>query len=410
MPATPEDLRRRVETELDRLGPAFEALCLDLHRQPELGCREVNTVTRLAGELEEEGFAVETGIAGLATAFRAERGRGGASIAFLAEYDAIPGLGHAGGHNLLCAASYGAAVALARAVDGLPGRVLLIGAPAEETIGGKVVLAARGAYDGLDAALLAHPAREDRALVRSLASWSVDVVFEGRPAHAVAAPEQGINALDAAVQLFIARDALLKALDPEVRIPGVLLEGGLRPNLVPERARARFSLRAATSEYLVETVIARFRDVVEGVARATGTRATIEPIDNLYDELVSNPVLADLYTAYARRAGMEPNSRLGRPFGSLDIGTLSHRIPVLHPLFRISGDDITTHTRAFASAAATPEAVRAARRAALALAWTGLDLLTDPATLERAWRVFEEASLTAPARPDVPLVTDQPEA
>jgi amidohydrolase len=410
MVSNPADLRRRVESELDRLGPAFEALCLDLHRQPELGCREVNTVTRLAGELEEEDFQVATGIAGLATAFRAERGQDGPSIAFLAEYDAIPGLGHACGHNLLCAASYGAAVALARTVEGRAGRVLLIGAPAEETIGGKVVLAARGAYEGLDAALLAHPAREDRALVRSLASWSVDVVFEGRPAHAVAAPEEGINALDAAVQLFIARDALLKALDHEVRIPGVLLEGGVRPNLVPERARARFSLRAATSEYLVETVIARFRDVVEGVARATGTRATIEPIDNLYDELVGNPVLAELYSGHALRAGMKPAAGPGRPFGSLDIGTLSHRIPVLHPLFRISTDVITTHTRAFAAAASTAEAVRAARRAALALAWTGLDLLTDPALLARAWSTFEAASQTAPVRPDVPLVADQPES
>lgn len=409
MPHRMRALRENVARELERLGPRLAALSQDLLRQPELGCREVNTVTRLAGELEEEGFAVETGVAGLATAFRAERGAGGPSIAFLAEYDAIPGLGHAGGHNLLVAASFGAAVALARALEGHPGRVLVIGAPAEETIGGKIVLVARGAYDGLDAALLAHPWNEDRADVQSLASWSVEVTFEGRAAHAVAAPEQGINALDAIVQLFVARDALLKALHPQVRIPGVVLEGGVRPNLVPERARARFSLRAPTGQYLLEVVLARFREVVEGVARATGTRATVTPVDNLYDALVSNSVLAELYTGHARRAGLDPRRGPGRPVGSLDIGTLSQRIPVLHPFFRIAPDEVTTHTREFAAHAASPEALEAAQRAALALALTALDLVVEPEALARARAAHEDWMAAAPVRPDVPLVTDQPE-
>lgn len=404
------DARRvRVANELEELAPLLDALALDLHRQPELGCREFQTVTRLAGELEEEGFAVETGVGGLATAFRAEHGRGGPRIAFLAEYDAIPGLGHACGHNLLVAAAYGAAVALARATRELPGTIAVIGAPAEETIGGKVVLAARGAYDGLDAALLAHPGHEDRAVATSLASWSVEVVFSGRPAHAVAAPEQGIDALDALIRLFVARDALLRELPAGVRMPGVILEGGVRPNLVPERARARFSLRAADARTLAEVVFARFRATVDEIARATGTAAVVTPIDNLYDALVSNAVLAERWTVHARAAGLAPaDDGAGRPVGSLDIGTLSHAVPVLHPFFRVGSGAETTHTRDFATLCATPQAAAAARRAALALAHTGLDLLADAALLARVGAAHGRApaSFAQPA----PLVTDQPDA
>ncbi len=400
--------RARVANELEELAPLLDGLALELHRQPELGCREVHTVTRLAGELEEEGFAVETGVGGLPTAFRAERGAGGPRIAFLAEYDAIPGLGHACGHNLLVAATYGAAVALARATRDLSGTIAVIGAPAEETIGGKVVLAARGAYDGLDAALLAHPGHEDRAIATSLASWSVEVVFTGRSAHAVAAPEQGKDALDALIRLFVARDALLRELPAGVRMPGVILEGGVRPNLVPERARARFSLRAADARTLAGTVLARFRAAVDEIARATGTAAAVMPIDNLYDALVSNDVLAERWTVHARAAGLAPADGAGRPVGSLDIGTLSHRVPVLHPFFRVGSGTETTHTRGFATLCATPEAAAAARRAALALALTGLDLVADPALLERVRAAH--ARVPPSFTQAEPLVVDQPDA
>lgn len=402
-------LRARVAQELDRLGPRLSALAADLHRQPELGGAELHTVARLAGELEEEGFNVEAGVAGLATAFRASKGSSGPGVAFLAEYDAVPGLGHACGHNLLCAASYGAAVALSRLEPPAPGRILVIGAPAEETIGGKVVLAARGAYEGVDVALLAHPGPENRTLVRSLASWSMDVIFEGRPAHAVAAPEQGVNALEALIHLFVARDELLRELRGEAFLPGVILEGGQRPNLVPARARARFSLRAKTAALLVDVVLPGFRGLAEGVARETGTQATIRPVDNLYDELVGNPVLAESYSRAAQDVGLTPDAGPDPIVGSLDVGALSQQIPVLHPLFRIAETSLATHTAAFDRAAASPAGVSAARKAALALAWTGLDVLMTPGLLERARAARAVRTDGGPRGLSAPLVTSQQE-
>ncbi len=400
-------LHEEVALEVARHAPRLATLARDLHLSPELGCREYHAVTLLSGTLEEEGFHVETGISGLPTAFRAERRSGdGPAVAFLVEYDAVPSLGHACGHNLVGAAACGAAIGLSSALASVPGRVLVFGAPGEETIGGKVVLAARGAFDGIDVALLAHPASEDRAIVTSLASWSVEVTFLGRSAHAVASPEEGVNALDAMIQLFIARDALLKSLHHDVRMPGVILEGGVRANVIPDRARARFSLRAHDSRYLVETVAERFRSVVEGVARATGTTATIVPIDNLYDEMLSNPVLASIYEEQARRAGLAPLPGPGGPIGSLDMGTLSHLVPSLHPTFRITEHPLATHTPDFTRAAADARAVDAALRAAAALAGTGLDLLMNPALLARA-REAHRAGNGSWIRVDAPLITEQ---
>ncbi len=393
----------RIDAELRRLEPALRALGRDLHRDPELGCREMHAVTRIAGELEEEGFRVETGIAGLSTAFRAEAGEGAATVAFLVEYDAIPGLGHASGHNLVVVAGCAAAIALARSLPRGAGRVAVVGAPAEETMGGKVVLAARGGYDGIDAALLAHPGMVDRVEVTSLASWVFEVTYHGRAAHAVAAPEEGIDALDALIRLFVARKELLAKLRDDVRIPGVILEGGVRPNLVPERARARFSLRAADAGYLVDEVVPRFREAAGRVATATGTRVDVEPVDNLYDEFLPNPVLADVYRDEARAAGLRPAEGAGRPVGSLDMGTLSRIVPSLHPTFSLGEDTPPTLTREFAHRAGEDEAYRRAFRAARALAATGYRLLAEPALLERARRAHRELAPRR-RRADVPLV------
>lgn len=408
LPITPRTrLEDRLLHETERFAPRLAALARDLHRHPEPAYHELHSVARLAGELEEEGFDVDVGVAGLPTALRASAGPPNVTtIGFLIEYDAIPVLGHAAGHNLLAAAGVAAGVALSRLLGELHGRVVVCGAPAEETIGGKVVLAMRGAFDGIDAALLAHPAQEDRVIVDTLASWLVEVVFHGRSAHAVAAPEEGINALDAMIQLFVARDALLKSLRPDVRMPGVILDGGLRPNLIPDRARARFSLRAARASYLVGTVFTRFRELVDGIAKASGTTATVTPIDNLFDELISNGVLAETYTTHARRLGIEPNVGAGRVFGSLDIGTVSHRLPVLHPLFRIGDGSVFSHTAAFTELAGSDAAIAATGRAAQVLALTGLSLLTDPARLARV-RAEHAAHAARFEREDVPLI-DQP--
>lgn len=402
-----EELQARLLGELEALAPQTERLALDFHRMPELGSEEVNTVQRFAGELEEEDFHVTTGVGGLTTAFRAERSSARRPcVGFLAEYDAIPGLGHACGHNLICAASFAAAVALSRLLDEVPGTVALIGAPAEETFGGKIVLVHRGAYDGLDVALLAHPGSENRALVQSMASWSFEVVFEGKTAHAVAAPEEGVNALDAMIQLFVAKDALVKSLDPSVRIPGVILEGGVRPNVIPARARARFSLRARDADYLVDVVARRFRELVTSVSLATNAQARIEPVDNLYDEFQANPALAELWTQHARSLGVQLAEGSGRTIGSLDMGALSHRVPALHPLFSIVEAPVPTHTSSFTEASRAGFAVLSTQRAARVLALAGLDILVEPGLLARVRETHRERPASLLARRDAPLVAE----
>jgi len=387
-------------------------LSSEIHRDPELGCREMHTVTRLAGELEEEGFDVETGTAGLATAFRAEYSAGGAgpTIAFLCEYDALPGLGHGGGHNLIALATHGAALGLSAVLGQIGGRVVVIGAPAEETIGGKVVLAVRGAFDDLDVALLSHPAGESRAIVHSLASWSVEVSFEGRAAHAVTDEGLGINALEALIALFNRRGELLAELGDTFYLPGVILDGGLRPNLVPDHARARFSLRAPNTPDLIEKLLPRFKELVATIANATGASASVRTIDNLYDEFLANPVLAQTWTRHAREAGLDPVAGEGAPMGSLDMGTLSFRIPALHPTFRIADEALATHTEAFAAAAISPRAQREALHAAQAMALTGLELLTTPELLSRVREAHELRIVGRKPRIDAPLIDRPPGA
>ena len=405
-PVSLDALKRELDDRLLQRAEELRSLGDEIHRDPELGCREFHAVTRLTGELEEEGFQVRTGIAGLPTAFRAEKGEGGPAIALLAEYDALPGLGHGCGHHLIVETAFGAAVALSRVLDRTGGRVVVIGAPAEETIGGKVVLAVRGAFDDIDAALLAHPGGEDCAVVTSLASWSVEVLFQGLSAHAVAAPERGVNALDAMIRLFVARDSLVESLGPGVRMPGVILEGGVRPNVVPARARARFSLRAEQGAHLVQRVLPRFEEAVASIASATGSRALVTPIDNLYDEMISNPTLAEIYRRNALSAGLSPTERPERIVGSLDMGTLSQMLPALHPVFPVADEYVATHTERFTRLSNDPRAHRSALSAARALAATAFDLLTQPALLERARQTHAEQMAGRPPRIDAPLVVD----
>jgi amidohydrolase len=296
-------------------------------------------------------------------------------------------------------------VALSSVAKELQGEVAVVGAPAEETFGGKVVLAREGGFEHTDVALLAHPGDADRAIVPSNASWSFEVCFEGRSAHAVASPESGVNALDAMVQLFNGRDMLLKALGAGVSMPGVILEGGVRPNVIPDRARAHFSLRAASSEVLVSKVVARFRDLVEGVARATGVGVRMESIDNLYDELLANPVLAEIWVRKARESGSECELRGTRPIGSLDVGTLSWRVPTLHPFFSIVDEATPTHSPEFTQAAIDARALDATVRATRTLAMTALEVLASPSALERVRAAHEPPAADERGAVEAPLVT-----
>jgi amidohydrolase len=379
--------RAAIGGAVDGLSARLIGVSHALHARPELGGEERFACELLTGALEGEGFEVERAVAGLETAFAARRRLAGPGprVAFLGEYDALPGLGHACGHNWIAATSLGAALALARAAADLPGEVLLIGTPAEETSGGKVTMVARGVFDPgrVDAALMCHPSNRTVVARTSLASCPLEVEFRGRAAHAAASPEAGVNALDAVVLLLVAVDQVKRSLRDDARVPAIVSHGGDAANVIPELAVARFSLRAADAAYL-EHVRERVEDCARGAAIATRCAVSTRLYEPPYRELRASPVLARLFRAELAALGVDETGDRAGGMGSLDIGDVSHRVPALHADLAIAEPGVAAHTPAFALAAASPRADLAIALAARALAGTGLRLLEDPALLAEA--------------------------
>jgi amidohydrolase len=259
----------------------------------------------------------------------------------------------------------------------------VVGTPAEETLGGKVVLVEAGVFGDVDAALMVHPAAEDRVLSDSLACQSLEVTYQGRAAHAVAHPEKGINALDPLLALFAARDALMRQSRTGVRIVGVITEGGLRPNVIPERAVGCFSLRAPTRAIL-DQLVASFRHHAESLGAGFGCPVKIRPTDNAYDEMITNVAMADAYRANLAALGVGVNDTPREHKGSLDMGNVSQVVPSVHPFFALVPADVASHTREFAAATLSEAGREGLLRSVQALAMTGLDLLHDPDLLRRA--------------------------
>ncbi len=384
MPVAPA-LRSRLEREVARLRPAVERLSRVLHRRAELSLEEAGSVRLLSGFLEKEGFRVRRGLAGLPTAFVARKrlGRGGARLAFLAEYDALPGLGHACGHNLIGAASAGAGAALGRVLDGTAGEILVVGTPAEETIGGKVLMTERGVFKGVDCALMFHPSTENRVYTTSLACHSLEVTFLGRSAHAVASPEKGINALEALIRLFIDLHRLHHRLPSEVRMPGVIVDGGQRANVVPDRAVGRFTLRARDLSTLAR-VESLFRGAARRAGRVVGARLSIRSLDHPYAEMLTNRVLADRFKKELRRMGRRTVDTPRKQMGSLDMGNVSQVVPSIHPYVAIAPRSVPLHSRGFARLAGGSRGRAGLRVATRGLSMVGLEILCDGHTLARA--------------------------
>ena len=384
-----EQLKKQVVQEVDDLRDEILALSRDLYEHPELSGEEFESVQRIREVLGAHGFEVETGIAGLPTAFLARSGRPGAKgpkVAFLAEYDALPEIGHGCGHNLIGAAGVYAGIVAERVAAGSRGSVSILGTPAEETIGGKVVLARAGVFDEFDAAMIVHPSAEDRAHSTSLACSGLEVEFLGKGAHAVAHPEKGVNALDALLQLFAAIDAARRSWSPEVRAPGVILDGGIRANIVPERAVGQFTVRAASIRRVRE-VRAHIERMIEGIAIGTGTRYQITDTDNPYFEMVTNVPLADAYGANLVALGRTPVDGPRRNQGSLDMGNVSYRCPSIHPFVAIGPPEMASHTREFGAASVAETGEAALLDSVKAMAMTAADLF--------AWRHLVQAARQA---------------
>ncbi|MBI2848146.1 MAG: M20 family metallopeptidase [Chloroflexi bacterium] len=360
-----------------------------IHDTPELGFKEVMAARWLTQYLEKDGFAIERGICDLPTAFRASLGKGRPAVAFLAEYDALPDVGHACGHNLIATVAAGAAVASRIAIEQLGGTVLVIGTPAEELYGGKVIMASKGAFDNLDAAMILHPDTLDIATTRALACQGLEVEFFGKAAHAAARPEAGVNALEAMIQSFNAINALRQHIKPTARIHGIITDGGKAANVVPAHSAGSFLVRAADDSYLDE-LKEKVINCFLGAGEATGARLQYKWDDTRYATMRNNLTLARLFVQNMEFLGRKVV--LGEPgsgFGSTDMGNVSHIVPAIHPFVAIASRDVMIHTPEFAAAAAADGGIKGMLDGAKALAMTAVDLLADPATLASVRDEFE---------------------
>lgn len=372
-------LKRAVCQAVDARRDALVAVAREIHAHPELAFEERRAAALLVRALKDEGLPVEAPAYGLDTAFESRVGAAGPTVALLAEYDALPGIGHACGHNLIAAAALGAGLALASLGPRLPGRVRVLGTPAEEQGGGKELLARAGAFDGVDAALMVHPAGVDLITMPSLAFAEVDAVYHGRAAHASAMPERGVNALDALVTAYQAIAQLRQHIRPTERIHGIFTEAGEAPNVVPERAAGRFYVRAANAGEL-----AALKRRVEGCfragAEATGAALELAWRDPDYLELRTSWPLAERYRANAEALGRRffPIDRLpSSVMGTTDMGNVSHRVPAIHPMIAAAPAHCTIHAAAFAEHAGSPSGEAAAIDGAKALAMTAIDFFLD---------------------------------
>jgi amidohydrolase len=389
-PADPEpEAKRRIAAAVDAARDEIIDLSHRIHGHPEVAFEEEQASAWVAETLARHGFTVERPAGRLATAIRAIRpgGRGGMGprIAVLAEYDALPGLGHGCGHNTMAASGVGAAIALAAIADELPGEIVFFGTPAEERGSGKQIMIEDGLFEGIDAALLFHPCDRNHVQSFPLASEDVDVVFHGLQAHAAADPWKGRNALDAMILLFSSVGLWRQQLRTDARVHGIIQEGGTAANIIPERTKAWFMLRSPDQAYY-EVIKTRFRALAEAAALATettveltfsGGATTMKPNATLEARWIANAAAYGIDDQ-----GPDPNS------GSTDMANVSWVCPTIHPDLAIAPEGTPGHSILFRDAAATPAADETTLLAATLVAQTAYELFADPALVEAAWRDF----------------------
>ncbi|AZT92009.1 M20 family metallopeptidase [Brevibacterium aurantiacum] len=370
-----QSVKDRIAARLAEVGPVLIGLSDSLHDDPELGWQEFRSSASVAGVLAAHGFTVEHPYLGLETAFRATFGTSDFTIGFLAEYDALPGLGHACGHNLISAMSVGGAIGLAAVADELGITVEVIGTPAEEGGGGKIELLERGAFTELDFALMAHPAPVDVAEAEPFAVTHWHVEYTGRAAHAAAYPERGINANDAFLVAQVALGLLRQQLPKTVRVHGVMTNGGEAPNAIPAKTEGRWYVRAESTDELLE-VEKQVINCFEAGALATGASLSITPESKRYAEMRTDEEALESYRSNAialgRNFDVDPvAATMNR--ASTDLGNVSQIVNAIHPYIGVGGD-ASNHQAAFAESCVGEEAERTLLDGATALAWTAADV------------------------------------
>ncbi|MBV8978876.1 MAG: M20 family metallopeptidase [Alphaproteobacteria bacterium] len=376
-------LKKEAVAAVDAMRAELLALSHAIHGEPELALEEVKASQRLTGAVESHGVAVQRGAFGLKTAFAAEFGNSaGPTIAVLSEYDALPGIGHACGHNIIATAGLGAALALSK-LNGLPGRVRYLGTPAEERYGGKELMAREGAFDRSDAAMMIHPSNLNLVTMPCIAVCDVSAVFHGRAAHASAMPYRGLNALDAVITAYQAIAQLRQHIRNTDRIHGIITEGGLAANIVPERAACRFFVRSVDGKELL-ALKHRVQACFEAGALATGCRVETKWGETNYLDLKTNWPMAEAYQRNAEALGLEFFALKDLPpgyAGSTDMGNVSHRVPSIHPCLGVAPLNVIIHNAEFARHAASDKADQAVIDGAKSMAMTMLDLMGDGALL-----------------------------
>jgi amidohydrolase len=387
-----QKLKRRVCEAVDDMREELLGLSHAIHANPELSFEEREAAALLVGAIEQAGLAVVPGAYSLETAFEAEfGGASGPCVALLAEYDALPDIGHACGHNLIATASIGAGLALARVADHLPGRIRILGTPAEERGGGKELMAREGAFDGVDAALMMHPSSLNMVTMPCIAMAELEIIYHGRAAHAAAMPERGVNALDAMMIGYQAIAALRQHIGGDERIHGIITDGGQAPNIVPERTAGHFYARAANFEAL-EPLKRRVEACFRAGAEATACEVEVHWGAADYRDMLFNEPLADAFRMNAETLGREffPLEKLPASIrGSTDMGNVSYRVPSIHPTLAASPLHVTIHNAEFEKWASSEMGDAAALDGAKALAMTALDFLCDPDLRERTRSIFE---------------------
>ena len=374
-----QELKKRAAADVDTRKGELVELSLRIHANPEIAFQEEKSAAALSDYLEANGFAVERGICEIPTAFRATIGSGNPRVAILAEYDALPGIGHGCGHNIIGTGACAAGIALRPLIAEMGGTVLVIGTPAEEAAGGKVYMAARGGFEGLECAMMVHPGNRNTDVAFALACLELEVEFEGRAAHAAARPEAGLNALDAMVAAFANIGLLRQQLRDSARVHGIITDGGQAVNVIPHHTAAKLLVRSEDDEYMDEILKPKVLACFQGAAQATGCELKYRwGEESRYRSMRTNRALADAYRANVVALGRKVvGQESPRSMGSTDMGNVSCIVPGIHPSIAIAPPDVPVHTTTFRDIAATDTGHQGLVDSAKVLAMTAIDVLTD---------------------------------
>ena len=384
-PVTPDVAKQQMASEVDARAARLLSVSHQIHETPELCFEEHAAHDLLCTVLEDEGLEVERSAYDLETAFVARAGRDGPHIAVICEYDALPEIGHACGHNVIAAAGLGAGLAAAAMADKLGGRVSIVGTPAEEGGGGKCYLLERGAFDGVGAAMMVHPANHELTFMSAIAVEQLEVTYTGQSAHASASPHKGRNALDGAVLGYMNVAALRQHIQPDERIHGIFTRAGDKPNIVPHEAAAEWYVRSPKLDSLAE-LRERVVACLEAGATAAGVEIECQCKAPIYADMLNSETMLEFYAGNAAAAGRvvsQPRSSHA-VVGSTDMGNVSYAVPSIHPMIKVAPDDVAIHTPEFAHYAKSPSGDQAVLDGAKIMAMTVADLWLNPDALDRA--------------------------